>query len=122
MRDNEEKQRYVEYFQRQLVREGSEDFLNGQKHWFESNRLLIAEKFLALNRKDGSAPKKWADAVIAHEDSGEHDFCFSHQIFEPLLAKTLEICSKAGFSPQLPVRFANSPAVNNQRGQHRILF
>ncbi len=110
MRIKDEHQRYVEYFQRQLVRPGTEEFLGGLKKWFEINRISIADKCLNLDRKDGSHGNRLASAVLAHQDIGDHDSFFSRQIFEPLLAKIIAICTEIGTPPRLPIRFANSPA------------
>ncbi|GAB2889023.1 hypothetical protein GCM10027046_16840 [Uliginosibacterium flavum] len=102
----DECQRYLEYLQRTLVREGSEEFLQGQKQWFEKNREAIAQEYSTKLKGSGLAT-----SVMTYSAQGEYDDFFSRQIFEPLLAKVLAIASNMGVSPERPVRFANSPDV-----------
>lgn len=109
--DDQERGRYIEYLQGTLVREGSEEFLRGQKEWFEKNRRTIAQKYVDIGDPTGRFGRDIAAAVLAHADQGEYDSFIARQIFEPLLGKVLEISKKMGFTPKLPVRFANSPGI-----------
>lgn len=106
-----EHQRYVEYFQRQLMRDGSESFWYGQKDWFDKNRSAIAEQYLQFSKGDEGRALGLAQAVMSHDDQGEYDNFFANQIFAPLVKKVLEICEEGSFAPRLPVRFVNSPGV-----------
>lgn len=109
---SDESQRYLEYLQRTLVREGSEDFLRGQKQWFEKNRESIAREYERVTDPTKQKGSALAASVMTYADEGEYDDFFSRQIFEPLLAKVLAIASGMGVAPKLPVRFANSPGVD----------
>jgi hypothetical protein len=106
-----ELQRYINYFQRGLLRPGSESFWEGQKDWFDKNRALIAKQYESISRGVDGRAVDLSLAVLRHEDSSEFDNFFSQQIFEPLLGKVLVLCSKGGFAPKNPVRFANSPGM-----------
>jgi hypothetical protein len=106
-----ELQRYINYFQRSLLCPDSESFFEGQKKWFEKNRIVISEQLKAISREEHDRASSLASAVVEHEDLGKFDDFFSSHIFEPLLEKTLEICKKAGFSLKNTVRFANSPGM-----------
>ncbi|NMF90994.1 hypothetical protein [Aromatoleum petrolei] len=101
--------RYIEYFQRQLVREGSEDFWHKQKEWFDENRSSIARKFLEISKQPEDTPNRWAEAIMGHTDHGDYDNVFAKQIFEPLVKKVLEICEAHDLAPRFAVRFVNSP-------------
>lgn len=109
--DDQERERYIEYLQGTLVREGSEEFLRGQREWFEKNRERIAQRYEEIGDPTGRFSRDLAAAARAHADRGEYDSFVSRQIFEPILAKVLAISKEMGFTPKLPVRFANSPAI-----------
>ncbi len=109
--DDLEHQRYIEYFQRQLVREGSDDFWKGQREWFERSRSSIAEQFRSLSKQPDGKSAVLADSILAHQDQGEYDNFFAKQIFEPLVTTAIEICKEGGFPLRNPVRFVNSPAL-----------
>lgn len=104
-----EDKRYVEYLQRQLQREGSEQYFAGHKAWFDSNRVSLAEQYRSLNLAKDSSAGGLAQALLDHTGQGPHEDFFASQIFEPLLQKALRICRKGNIAPKLPVRFANSP-------------
>lgn len=109
--DHLEHQRYIEYFQRQLVRDGSDGFWQGQKAWFDQNRTAIAEQYLkTIKSRDGKA-SALADSILAHQDQGEYDNFFAHQIFEPLVRKAIDLCCEGGFPLRNPVKFVNSPGL-----------
>jgi hypothetical protein len=92
MTDNNEEQRYIEYFQKCLLTEGSENFVRAEAARLELEREKIeGEKFV---------PKK-----------SYLDCHFSENTFIPLIEKTLNLCKKAGIAPALPVRFANAPSL-----------
>ena len=109
--DHLERQRYVEYFQRQLVREGSDAFWQGQKAWFDQNRSAIAEQYRQISKSRDGEAAALADSVLAHQDQGEYDNFFAHQIFEPLVRKALDICHEVGLPLRNPVRLVNSPGL-----------
>lgn len=109
--DHLEHQRYIEYFQRQLVREGADGFWQGQKVWFDQNRSAIAEQYLRTSKSRDGQAAALADSVLAHQDEGEYDNFFARQIFEPLVRKALDICHEGGFPLRNPVRFVNSPGL-----------
>ena len=109
--DHLEQQRYIEYFQRQLVREGSDGFWQGQKVWFDQNRSAIAEQYLQTSKSRDGKAAALADSVLAHQDQGEYDNFFARQIFEPLVRKALDLCHEGGFPLRNPVRFVNSPGL-----------
>lgn len=102
--------RYIEYFQRQLLREGSESFWHGQQDWFEENRSKFAEKFLSISKTDGEVAKTLSDSVLAHKSQYEYDDFFSKLIFEPLVLKALGICKEGGFPLNNPIKLVDSPA------------
>jgi hypothetical protein len=108
--DHLEHQRYIEYFQRQLVREGSDEFWQGQKVWFDKNRPALAEQYLQTSKSRDGTAAALSDSVLAHQDQGEYDNFFSRQIFEPLIRKAIDLCNEGGFPLRNPVRFVNSPA------------
>lgn len=109
--EDQERERYIEYLQGKLVREGSEEFLKGQKEWFEKNREKIAQRYEEIRSPTGRFGRDLVAATLAHSDRGEYDSFVSHRIFEPLLAKVLAISKEMGYTPKLPVRFANSPGI-----------
>jgi hypothetical protein len=109
--DHLEHQRYIEYFQRQLVREGSDGFWQGQKVWFDQNRLAIAEQYLQTSKSQNGKAAALADSVLAHQDQGEYDNFFARQIFEPLVRTALDLCDEGGIPLRNPVRFVNSPGL-----------
>lgn len=109
--DEQERERYIKYLQGTLVREGSEDFLQRQKEWFEKNREKIAQEYEEIRDPNGRFGRDLATEILAHTDQGEYDSFFARQIFEPLLVKVLAISKDMGLTPKLPVRFANSPGV-----------
>lgn len=109
--DHLEHQRYIEYFQRQLAREGSDGFWQGQKVWFDQNRSAIAEQFLRISKRRDGKGAALAGSVLAHQDQGNYDNFFARQIFEPLVRKALDICQEGGFPLLNPVRFVNSPGL-----------
>jgi hypothetical protein len=108
--DHLEHQRYISYFQSQLVREGSEAFWREQQDWFDRNRAVIAEIFLQIsNTREGTAAVI-AERIIAHQDQGEYDNFFARLIFEPLVSKALDLCQECGFPLRYRVSVVNSPA------------
>lgn len=109
--DHLEHQRYIEYFQRQLLREGSGTFWQEQKAWFNQNRTTLAKQYLQISNGRGGKATALADSVLTHQDQGEYDNFFSRQIFEPLVGKALDICLDGGFPLRNPVRFVNSPGL-----------
>lgn len=109
--DEKERIRYIEYFQQQLVREGTEEFLEGQKRWFHANREALAAKYEALGQVPDGQIYGLENLIRTHQDATEFDSFFSQQIFSPLLSKALAVSAQLGFPLQFPVTFANSPAV-----------
>lgn len=107
--DHLERQRYIEYFQRQLLPDGGDSFWQGHKAWFDANRSVLAEQYLSVSKKPDGNAQALAAAVLAHQDQGEYDNFLAKQIFEPLVRKALEICEEDGFAPRNPVKFVNSP-------------
>lgn len=108
--DDQEQQRYIEYFQRQLMREGSEAFWKGQRDWFAKNRLAIADQYRAVSKNKEGPAAALADAVLTYQDEGEYDNFFALKIFEPLVLKALNLCKEGGFNLVNPVKLVNSPA------------
>ena len=109
--DEQEELRYIAYFQRQLVREGSEDFLAEQKVWFERNRAQLAADFDAVSKVGGGPVGGVENPFLTHRDATEFDSLYARQIFVPILEKSLQAAAKLGFKIQRPVMFANSPDV-----------
>jgi len=107
--NKEELNRFIDYLQSQLVRNGSEVFL--EKRWFADNRERLAAEMGDLARDEGDIFKRLEHDILSHRDQTSHDFFYTHQIFSPLLEKTLNICKQAGLSPVRPVVLANSPNV-----------
>ncbi len=106
-----ERQRYVEYFQRQLLPEGADEFWQAQNAWFESNRSALAEKLLSNSEKADASIQAFAAAILEHQNQVEYDNFFANQIFEPLVRTALDICKEGGFAPRNQVRFVNSPGL-----------
>lgn len=104
-----EHQRYIEYFQRQLLREGGDDYWRERRAWFDANRSAFAEQYLAISEKQDGKGTTLAAAVQAHQDRNDYDDFFAKQIFEPLLSKAINICEENGLPLHNPVIFANSP-------------
>jgi len=109
--DNFESQRYIEYFQRQLAREGADSFWQRQKAWFDNNRAAIANQYLQISKNRDGQAAVLAGSILAHQDQGEHDNFFARQIFEPLVRRALDICHEGGFRLRNPVRLVNSPGL-----------
>lgn len=109
--DNEN-QRYIEYFQRQLAPEGSDAFWKGRKVWFEENRVELSEQLHSLSKSDGDRLQTLATSILKHEDQGEYDSFFAKEIFEPLVEIALDICKKNKIELKNPVKFVNSPGLD----------
>src|SRR5262245_61267740 len=90
--EKQERLRYLEYFQKKLVREGTEHFLLGQKQWFEHNRNRLASEYAAIMARGGNAAPA-LNPFISHQDETEHDSVFARSIFSPILSKALQASS-----------------------------
>jgi hypothetical protein len=109
--DYQDNQRYIEYFQRQLVREGSDSFLRDHQLWLEKNRTVFAERFRQIGIGHEEPASGLADSVLSHRNQGDYDSFFARQIFQPLVRKALDICNEGGFPLKNPVKFVNSPGL-----------
>jgi hypothetical protein len=111
MATEDDDQRYVEYLQRQLLREGTEEFIREQASYLDSRRGEVAEIFKNTATATSEPPSKWQTGVLSFERKSHLDCFYSENIFNPLLEKALAICQKAGIEPANPIRFVNSPGL-----------
>lgn len=109
--EERERIRYLEYFQKTLVHEGTQDFLAEQKRWFELNRSRLASEFAALAEAQGKVVPALDNPFLTHQDQTEHDSVFTRQIFSPILSKALQVSAKLGYPIRRPVVLANAPSV-----------
>jgi hypothetical protein len=109
--DEQENLRYVAYFQRQLVREGSERFLVEQKAWFERNRSRLAAEYDSITKVRQLSLGADGNPYITHRDSTEFDSLTARQIFMPILEQALRAAAELGYPIKRPVTFANSPGI-----------
>lgn len=109
--DERERLRYVESFQKQLVTQGSEGFLAGQKLWFERNRERLAREFSAINAARPEPASAIPNPFLTHRDKTEYDSVFAHQIFTPMLERALKAAAELGYVLHRPATVANSPGV-----------
>ena len=107
-----EQDRYVQYMQRSLVAEGTEEFLRKQRQWLQDKKFEHANQIRAISKEPSEKLEAWARSLLDHQDEGEHDCIWARNIFEPLLEQTLAICREADKVLKNPVRFANSPAID----------
>ncbi|MGG1949714.1 hypothetical protein [Ralstonia solanacearum] len=98
--------------QRTLVREGTEEFLRGQRQWLQKKKMEHAARIRALSEEPSEHLEAIAQSLLNHQDEGEYDSVWSRNIFQPLLNKTLAICSECKLVLKHPVRFANSPSID----------
>lgn len=106
-----ERLRYLEYFQKMLVRAGTEQFLSEQKQWFHLNRSRLAAEYDAIASGQGDDIPALDNPFLSHQDQTEYDSVFSRQIFAPILSKALHASAKLGYAVRRPVVLANAPGV-----------
>lgn len=109
--EESERLRYLEYFQSALVREGTEGLLEEQKQWFQLNRSRLAAEYDAIARARGERVDALNNPFLQHRDRTKYDSVFSHEIFGPILSKSLKAAEKLGYSLRRPVTLANAPSV-----------
>ncbi|KQV96642.1 hypothetical protein [Pelomonas sp. Root1237] len=109
--NEQEWQRFVAHLQGTLVSEGAEDFLAGQRRWFESNRERLAAKFDDIAASQGGTPNPLNNPFLTFQDQTGYDSVFAKQIFTPILEKALAAARQLGLSIQRPVVLANAPSV-----------
>jgi hypothetical protein len=106
-----ERLRYLEYFQKKLVREGTEQLLAEQKQWFQLNRNRLATQYAAVAKAQGNDVTALDNPYLAHQDRTENDSFFARQIFTPILSKALKASTKLGFPIKRPIILANAPSM-----------
>lgn len=109
--DEHERLRYIEYFQKKLLREGTEHFLSEQKQWFQLNRSRIAAEYDAIVKSRSDDVSALDNPFLTHQDQTEYDSVFTRLIFEPILSKAHQASSKLGYLIRRPVVLANAPSV-----------
>jgi hypothetical protein len=109
--EEHERLRYLEYFQKKLVREGTEHFLSEQRQWFQLNRSRLAAEYAAIAKARGDDVPALHNPFLTHQDQTEYDSIFARQIFSPILSKALQVSTKLGYPIRRPVVLANAPSV-----------
>ncbi|TOP27213.1 hypothetical protein [Vibrio parahaemolyticus] len=107
--------RYVEYLQTQLVTEGSEPFLNGERDWFIKSRTTLQQALkdkVPENDLDGSHKK---NALLSRLDNFEpatkYDSFFPSEIFSQVLEDVINIYANLGINLDVEVELYNSPSM-----------
>lgn len=111
-KDEKDDQRYIEYFQRHLLREGSDEFIRAQATRLDSEREILVARHKDLLESENSSLENLQRDALTYQGKSYLDCFFSERIFNPLIEKTLSICKEAGIEQKLPVRFANSPSLD----------
>ncbi|MCU7374872.1 hypothetical protein PEC18_29485 [Paucibacter sp. O1-1] len=110
--DEQEWLRYVTYLQASLVTADTEEFLAGQRVWFESNRTRLVAKFDEIVMSEGGTPNPLNNPYVTYQDRTGYGSIFAQQIFSPILERSLRAASQLRFSLQQPVVLVNAPNVD----------